>query len=171
MQRPKIILIAACDRCNAIGKDNTLPWRHRGDMANFKVTTVGNTVLMGSKTYQSMGAKPLPGRLNIVLTHRPEQFEAKEEVVFVQSIEEALSQEVRGQLYVIGGAGIYKQFLPMADRILLTRLDLEIEDPDTFFPTFDTHIQDWVISVVSYAAGQYHPDDVAMQLWTLDRRR
>ena len=171
MHDKQIILIAAADRNNAIGKGNTLPWRHRGDMKFFKETTTGNAVVMGSKTYESMGCKPLPNRLNIVLTRNPAKFEQRVDVFFVTTIGEAMQHDLDGSLFVIGGAEIYKQFLPYATGIMLSKLDLEVEGADTFFPTFDESDERWDVAIVRHRAGESHPDDVAFDQWLYRRRQ
>jgi dihydrofolate reductase len=166
-----ITLLAAVDRNNAIGKGNTLPWRHRCDMKLFKETTTGNTVVMGSKTYESMGCKPLPNRRNIVITSDPSKFDQHDEVFFVTSIAEALEHEIVGHLFVIGGANIYKQFLTYATNIVLSKLDLEVEGADTFFPTFDDSEELWDIVIVRHPAGETHPSDVAFDQYIYRRRK
>jgi len=165
-----IILMAACDRNNAIGKGNTLPWRHRGDMKRFKEATTGNTVVMGSKTYESMGSKPLPHRLNIVVTRNPSKYEQRDDVFFVTNIEDALAHHVEGHMYVIGGAEIYKQFLPFADMVTLTRLDLQVDGADTFFPEFDQSEDKWDITIVKVKTGDQHPEDVAYDMYLYKRK-
>lgn len=163
MDKPHVTLIAACDRNRAIGKGNTLPWRHRGDMSIFKQATTGNTVVMGSKTFESMKCRPLPDRLNIVITRDPSKYEHIEGVFFVTSVEEALSHHIDGHLFVIGGAEIYKQFIPFADLILLHKLDLEVEGADTFFPEFNESEKIWSHTIYVHKAGEAHADDVAFE--------
>ncbi len=136
MSRPEIILIAACDRNGAIGKSNTLPWKHRADMQMFKKLTTGGTVVMGSKTYLSMGAKPLPNRLNVVLTRYPDKFQGREGVHFITDIEQAFPFAVNNKLLIIGGENVYEQYASFADVIHLSRLDMEVVDADVFFPDF-----------------------------------
>lgn len=162
--------MAACDRNGAIGRGNTLPWRHRGDMARFKDTTTGNTVLMGSKTFESMGCKPLKDRLNIVITRDPAKYGERDDVFFVTNIEDALAHHVEGHMFVIGGAEIYKQLLPFADVICLNRLDLEVEGADTFFPEFDQSEDKWKITIVKVGPGVKHPDDVAYDVCLYTRK-
>lgn len=167
MEKPHVTLIAACDVHRAIGKRNTLPWRHRGDMKFFKETTTGNTVVMGAKTYESMGSKPLPNRLNIVMTRDPSRFEQRDDVFFVTSVEEALAHEINGKLYVIGGEQIYKLFLPYADEVLLTSLDLEIKKADAFFPGFE--IDFTLVDSRTMEAGETHAEDVKATFHTFKR--
>jgi dihydrofolate reductase len=117
-------------RNNVIGRDNGLPWRLPEDLKHFKTITMGKPVLMGRKTYESIG-KPLPGRINLVLT-RDTRWRA-EGVVVVHSVAEALQgDEVAG----IGGAEIFQLLIPLAARIYLTRIEADIPG-DTVFPPLD----------------------------------
>ena len=117
-------------RNNVIGRDNGLPWRLPEDLKHFKTVTMGKPVLMGRKTYESIG-KPLPGRTNLVLT-RDTGWKAQG-VVVVHSIGEALQgDEVAG----IGGAEIFQLLIPLASRIYLTRIEADIPG-DTVFPPLD----------------------------------
>jgi dihydrofolate reductase len=134
-----IRLIAAMDVNRAIGADNRLPWKLPEDMARFVRLTTGHTVLMGRKTFESIG-KPLKNRLNLVLTRNPEY--APEGTVIVRSVEEAVHHYTDGELFVIGGADIYRQFLPYADYMHLTHIDHEFAG-DAFFPEFD--LSEWEI--------------------------
>ncbi|WP_028561135.1 dihydrofolate reductase [Paenibacillus pinihumi] len=128
-----IILISAMAKNRTIGIDNKLPWRLPEDMAFFRRTTTGNTVLMGRKTFESFGSRPLKNRLNVVMTRSTDY--APEGCGIVQSVEEALQTYSDSDLYVIGGEEIYRQLLPHADRILLTEIDADFEG-DSFFPEF-----------------------------------
>lgn len=133
-----ITLIAAMDRNRTIGKGNAMPWRLPAEMAFFKSNTLGKTVLMGRKTFDSLGGKPLPNRRNVVLTRQ--QGLKLEGCEIVHSVEEAIrlyAQEDE-QLMIIGGTEIYAQFLPYADTILLTEVETEIQDGDAKFPIFDS---------------------------------
>lgn len=134
-----IHLIFAMDRNRTIGIDNRLPWRLPADMAHFVHTTTGHAVLMGRKTYESIG-KPLKDRLNVILTRDPNY--TAEGCEIVHSVEEAM-ERFRGQvLFVIGGAEVYKLFLPYADHIHMTRIDFAF-DGDAFFPEYDE--KDWIL--------------------------
>lgn len=128
-----ITLIAAMDRNRTIGIGNKLPWRLPAEMAFFKQTTIGKTVLMGRKTFESL-PKPLKDRRNVVLT-RQSNYEP-EGCEILHSIEAALALSKEEELIVIGGEDIYAQFLPFADKIHLTEVDVEIEGGDAFFPAF-----------------------------------
>lgn len=129
-----ISLIAAMDRNRLIGNKNKLPWHLPADFAHFKSTTMGKPVIMGRKTYESIG-KPLPGRTNIVLSRDPGvSFEGVE---CVGSFKEAMALVPdEEELMVIGGSTIYEMLLPQADRLYFTYVDAEFEG-DAWFPEFD----------------------------------
>ena len=121
-------------RNRVIGRENALPWRLPADLAYFKRVTMGHPVVMGRRTYESIG-KPLPGRLNIVVSRNP-AFRAPGCTV-VSSLDEAW--EVAGEapeVSIIGGTSIFAEALPVADRIHLTEVDAEVPG-DTWFPEFD----------------------------------
>jgi dihydrofolate reductase len=126
-----IILIAAVGANGVIGRDNDLPWRIREDLQHFKQLTLGHTLVMGRKTYDSIG-RPLPGRRTVVVTRQPDW--EVDGVEVVHTVEEALKQE--GEIYVAGGGEIYRQAFPYADRLELTEVD-QSPDGDVTFPTFD----------------------------------
>ncbi|MCA0757984.1 type 3 dihydrofolate reductase [Paenibacillus sp. N4] len=128
-----ITLIAAMDRNRTIGAGNKLPWRLPAEMAYFTRNTLGKTVIMGRKTFESL-PKPLKDRRNVVLTKRPDY--RPEGCEIVHSIEEALRLFKDEELMVIGGAEIYAQFLPFADMIYLTAVDAEVKGGDAYFPDF-----------------------------------
>lgn len=134
----KISMIAAMANNRVIGADNNMPWHLPADLAHFKRTTLGKPVVMGRKTYQSIG-KALPGRVNIVIS-RDADFKLDDAVV-VESCEKAI--EAAGnvdELMIIGGGTIYAFFLPMCHRLYLTQIDLTVEG-DTFFPDYAAHAQ------------------------------
>lgn len=132
-----ISLIVAMDEAGLIGRDGKLPWRLPEDLKHFRRLTLGKTVLMGRKTFESLG-KPLEGRANWVLT-RDVHFKADGCRVF-SGIEAALSAHTSGELSVIGGADLYRQTLPLADRIYLTRVHARLTG-DTHFPL--EQLQGW----------------------------
>ncbi|MGP6139825.1 dihydrofolate reductase [Jeotgalibaca sp. A127] len=121
------VLVWAEDDAGAIGKDGKLPWHLPNDLKFFKTTTNGQTIVMGRKTFESMGSRPLPNRKNYVLT-RQNDYEAPGAVV-INSLN-ALPDE---DIYVIGGSEIYKKFLPEADVLIRTKISGTF-DGDTFFP-------------------------------------
>lgn len=128
-----VTLIAAVASNGIIGKDNALIWRLPADLAYFKRQTLGKPVLMGRKTYESLG-KPLPGRTNVVLSRT--LAEAPEGCELVRSVPEALEKYAGEDLMVIGGADVYAQTLDAADRLLITRVDRAFEG-DAYFPAFE----------------------------------
>src|SRR5437868_2329957 len=119
-----IIGIVAVDRKLAIGKGGTLPWHYSADLKFFKQTTVGNAVVMGNRTWRSLG-KPLPDRLNVVLSSQPE-VDAIDSVVRLPTVESilTLAQTLAGDLFVIGGAQTYEAFLPHLDEWIVTDVPL-----------------------------------------------
>ena len=132
----ELSLIVATANNNIIGKDNTMPWHLPADLAYFKKTTLGKPIIMGRKTYDSVG-RPLPGRTNIVVTRDPAW--AAEGVVAVQSLADAIVRAEQQALLdgadavmVVGGAEIYRLALPQADRIVLTRVHGEVSG-DAYF--------------------------------------
>ncbi|TDD18194.1 dihydrofolate reductase [Kribbella turkmenica] len=149
-----MILIAAVGANGVIGRNNDLPWRIREDLRHFKQLTLGHTLVMGRKTYDSIG-RPLPGRRTVVVTRQPDW--SADGVEVVHTLEEAL--EYDGDLYVAGGGEIYRQALPYADRLELTEV-AQSPDGDVTFPTLDP--ADWTetartphdgFSFVSYRRG------------------
>jgi dihydrofolate reductase len=129
-----ISLVVAMARNHVIGRDNALPWRLPEDLKHFKATTLGKPVLMGRKTFESIG-KPLPGRTNLVLT-RATDWKADGAVV-AHSVDEALASVANStEVAVIGGAEVFQLLLPKASRIYLTRIHADIPG-DTVFPPLD----------------------------------
>ncbi len=121
-------------RNGVIGKNNTLPWRLPADLRYFRQLTTGHPIIMGRKNYEDIG-KPLPGRTNIVVT-RQRAYTAPGCIV-VNSVEQALNAAAAAdEVFVIGGADIYRQTFDAADRLYITEIDAAI-DGDTFFPEFD----------------------------------
>lgn len=152
-----ISLIAALTENRVIGKNNDLPWRLPDDMKYFMKTTTGHHVIMGRKNYDSLPAnfKPLPNRTNIIVT-RQLNFVAKGCTV-VNSIKagiEIAKSNKEEELFIIGGAQIYEQALPMAHRLYLTEIKAEVNG-DTYFPKIDRN--QWKeISRVAHAADEKH---------------
>lgn len=127
-------LIVARAKNGAIGRDNDIPWHLPADLKMFQRETTGGCVIMGRRTWESLPVKPLPKRLNLVVS-RAEDLG----VETCATVEEAIAKgyaEGYQRLYGMGGAGIYAALLPLAERLLLTEVDLEIPDADTFLPDF-----------------------------------
>lgn len=134
----QLTLIAAVARQRAIGRANTLPWHLPEDLRYFRAMTKGKTVIMGRKTWESLpeAFRPLPGRHNIVVT-RDAHYAASGATV-VHSLAAAATAAGEEEAFIIGGAELYAQALPLAKRLLLTEIDLDIADADAFFPEFST---------------------------------
>ena len=135
-----ISLIVARARNGAIGRGNTIPWHAPEDLKFFQRETLGGAVVMGRNTWDSLPRKPLPRRLNIVVTSRPGDSDDALFLPLEQAVEAARAAGYL-RIYAIGGAGIYRAFLPLAERLLITEVDLDVPDADTFFP--DIVAQDW----------------------------
>lgn len=130
----QISLIAAMGKNRIIGKNNSLPWKLPEDMKRFKEITKGKLIVMGRKTFESIG-KPLPNRTNIIITH-DKNYKA-DGCVVVYSVEEALkTAKGNEEVMVIGGEQIFKLFLPKADRMYLTFIDEDFEG-DAYFPQYN----------------------------------
>lgn len=133
-----ISLIVARAKNGAIGRDGDMPWDLPEDLAMFQRETRGGAVIMGRRTWESLpeAYRPLKGRFNVVVTRS----DITGPDAVVQSIEDAIAAcQAQGytRIYGIGGAGIYKAMLPLAHRLLITEVDLEVTDADTFFPAFE----------------------------------
>lgn len=158
-------LIVAVAENDVIGRDNQLPWRLSADLRRFKALTLGRHVLMGRKTYESIG-KALPGRTNLVLTRSPGFLAA--DCTVVGTLDDALIAAGSGAaLLVIGGAEIYRQCLPFAIRIHLTLVHTRVEDGDTFFAGWRG--SDWIESFRERHEGD-EKNSVAYSFITLERR-
>ena len=129
-----IIGIVAIAKNLAIGKGGKLPWHYSADLRFFKETTMGQTIVMGSRTWRSIG-RPLPGRTNIVLT-RSGNVDAPDEVAVFTTKEQAIALAVNRNtdLYVIGGAQVFHEFAGDIDRWIVTEVPATVEDADTFMP-------------------------------------
>lgn len=133
-----LAMIVACGKNNAIGKNNRMPWHLPADLQYFKRVTLGKPIIMGRKTFESIG-KPLPGRLNIVIS-RSDHWEAPEGVAVVDSIDKAIDKARDhlpggvGEVMVIGGEQIYRAALTHASRIYKTEIEIAVEGADAFFP-------------------------------------
>jgi len=133
-------IIAAIGKNNELGKDNTLLWKIPADMKHFREITGGHTVIMGRKTFESIG-RPLPKRRNIVITR--DKAYLKEGVEIVYSLEKAIQIASNGEeSFIIGGAEIYKQSLPLVDRLYITHIDAEDKTADSFFPAIGPEWQE-----------------------------
>ena len=129
-----IIGIVAVDRNGAIGKGGNLPWHYSADMKFFKETTSGNACVMGHKTWLTL-RKPLPNRLNIVLSRKAE-IQLQESVLVLGDVESvrSLAKDLKGDLFVIGGEQVYRAFLPYIEKWIVTEVPMTVGDADTFVP-------------------------------------
>ncbi len=176
---PRLSLVVARAHNGVIGRDGGLPWRLRSDLQRFKALTMGKPCLMGRATWESLPLKPLPGRLNIVLTRDEgwgEQGEAKTslgQALICTSLDEALEiareqavEDGVDEICVIGGAALYAATLPRANRLHLTEVEAAPEG-DTLFPAFDE--AQWIeVSCERQEPGE--KDDHAFVFRTLERR-
>ncbi|OGI86151.1 dihydrofolate reductase [Candidatus Nomurabacteria bacterium RIFCSPLOWO2_01_FULL_39_17] len=128
-----ISIIAAIGKNNELGKNNSLVWNMPADMQYFRNKTKGHTVIMGRKTFESIG-RPMPNRKNIIIT-RDENY-LHHGIDAVHSLDEALklASEKEAEIFIIGGAEIYRQSMNLADRLYITHIEAEDKDADTFFP-------------------------------------
>jgi dihydrofolate reductase len=157
-KRPIVSLVVAVARNGVIGRDNDLPWRLPDDLKHFKAITLGKPVVMGRKTFESIG-RPLPGRENRVVSHRS-GFEAPGCRVFA-SLEEALSGP-EPEVMVIGGGQIYTAALPLAQRLYITEVDAEV-DGDAKFPGIDP--EGWrEVSCEAHGADERHAHALRFRL-------
>lgn len=140
-----VSMIAAVGKNLELGKNNNLIWHFKEDMKFFKDTTMGHTVVMGRKTFESL-PKALPGRKNIVISSNAE-YQAQGATV-VTSVEEALQIADNEEIFVIGGGKIYDEFLPYADKLYLTEIDAECADADTYFPQFNK--SEYIKEIINY---------------------
>jgi dihydrofolate reductase len=130
-----ISIIVAIAENYAIGKNNDLLWHIPEDLKRFKRLTTGHTVIMGKKTYESLPRRPLPNRVNVVITDDPEDH--FDQCVMTFSIEDALDKiNLSDENFIIGGASVYRQFLPFSDRLYITWVYKSF-DGDVFFPEID----------------------------------
>ena len=136
MKKANIALIACVGKNRAIGKDNKLLWQLPEDLKHFRKLTTGHPVIMGQKTFESLGGKPLPNRRNIVLS-QDKDFHAKHTII-AHSMSDALAaarKEDTDEIFFIGGGQVYAQALPLADKLYLTVVD-DSPAADTYFPDY-----------------------------------
>ncbi|MBI1406601.1 MAG: dihydrofolate reductase [Caulobacter sp.] len=166
-----LALVVARARNGVIGADGAIPWRLKSDLALFKANTLGKPVIMGRKTWDSLPFKPLPGRMNIVLT-RDGSFESRFALAYenfseaVETAREQAEEDGVSEVCIIGGASLYEMALGRAKRLYLTEVDAE-PDGDTLFPAFDEAA--WTeVRREAFPAGE--KDDHAFTFRVLERR-
>jgi dihydrofolate reductase len=172
--KPRLSALVAMARNRVIGRNNALPWRLPPDLKRFKTLTMGHPIIMGRKTFESIG-RPLPGRICIIVTHQPGY--AVKDAIVVNSIAEALEACSRNapeyvpesaatdrENFVIGGAEIFRQALPMCDRLYITEIQRDFEG-DVLFPEFNR--DEWM-----EVSREAHVDDNGLEYHfvTLDRK-
>lgn len=127
-------LIVARSKNNVIGKNGKIPWKIKGEQKQFRELTTGNVVIMGRKSYEEIG-RPLPNRRNIIVSGT-KKFEG-DNLETVSSLKEAIAAAGDADIYVAGGYGLFKEALPLVDKMYITEVDMIVEDGDVFFPKFD----------------------------------
>jgi dihydrofolate reductase len=161
-----ISLVAAASENNVIGKDNKLLWSLPNDTRFFKNTTWAMPVIMGSKTFASLNNSPLPGRFNIVITRHPELITPRGDIRTAASLQEAVTiagEADTKEVFVIGGGQVYREALPQAHKIILTRVHTTV-DGDAFFPAFSE--SEWTLfSKLDFAADDKHAYAYSFEVW------
>jgi dihydrofolate reductase len=159
----KVSLVVAAAENNAIGKNNQLLWNLPNDMKFFKNTTWGMPIIMGRKTFESMG-KALKGRINIVITRQPDW--NTEDVLVAKDIDDAILKAKETnckEVYIIGGGEIFEQSFKKANKIYLTRVHTDLEG-DTFFPALDEN--EWeLLTSEDFPADEKHQFSYSFQKW------
>ena len=135
-----ITIIVAYTNNLLIGKDNSIPWHISDDLKRFKKLTTGNVIIMGRKTFESLGSKPLPNRTNIVISSK---FNTSNSVTVYKNLIEALNNHKNEKIFLIGGYSIYKEGLNFASHLEITEIDISLEG-DTYFPNIDWN--EWKIT-------------------------
>ncbi|UQB42618.1 dihydrofolate reductase [Thiomicrospira microaerophila] len=153
VNKPKLMMIVAMAKNRMIGLNNKMPWHLPDDLKYFKAQTLNKPVIMGRKTFESIGARPLPNRPNLVISRNAE-FKAEGIEVF-NSVEEAINSVADSpEVVIMGGAQIYAQWIDQVDRLLITEVDAEPQG-DAFFPVVDQ--QAWLeVSRIAHAADERH---------------
>lgn len=167
----RLTSIVAIDRNGAIGCRNALPWKLKSDMAFFRSTTVGQTVVMGRKTYDSIGCA-LVHRKNVVLSHNATLFPSTAECQLVGSVDEALVRADKNrsrEVLVIGGAATYSEFAPLVDRYLVTFVDHIAEDADAFIAQdILDEIRSWEVRQIAAYSASAGRDDFGFKILEFD---
>lgn len=165
-QQPRLSSITAISENHVIGRDNALIWHVPGDLKHFKDTTMGKPMIMGRKSFEALGNRPLPGRDHIIISRNdPPENSVQERVSWVKTIDEGIAKARTlhdEEIFITGGGEIYKQTIDLLDRLYLTIIHRTYEG-DTFFPeiTWD----DWTITEETRYEG-----DPAYTIYILDRK-
>lgn len=166
---PSMTIIAAIGENNELGKNGGLIWDIRADLRRFKQLTTGHAVVMGRKTWESLPVKPLPGRLNIVVSRNPEFVPLTDspDALKASSLEEATALAEGHEIFIIGGESIYRAAIDMADRLEITHVLAKDPDADTWFPQFS--MEDWTLA--SESEVMETPDGIPYKFSTYRRKR
>jgi dihydrofolate reductase len=162
-----ISLVVALAEDNAIGANNKLLWHLPNDLKFFKNLTWGMPIIMGRKTFVSIAGKPLPGRINIVITRDKNSLPSQENLWVVSSLEEAIERAAEtdcNEVFVIGGGEIYNQSISIADKIYLTRVDGNFTEATVFFPKLD-EAKFKLIDSVSMHKDEKHLFGYSFEIW------
>lgn len=172
-----VSLIAAAGLNNEIGKDNKLPWHIPDDLKNFKALTSGKVIVMGRKTWESLGCKPLPNRHHFVLTRKPDDLPTMKGVIYCKGKMEAFIEFLKitikdkdfpKEIFIIGGAEIYCQALPYADKIYLSRVEAKVDGADAFFPEIDRDVFKLAYNLTHCAKPESDIPRWHYQIWERD---
>lgn len=129
-------LIVARSKNNVIGKNGEIPWKIKGEQKQFRELTTGNVVVMGRKSYEEIG-HPLPNRKNIIVSNS--KVFSGQNLITVSSLQEAIAASGEENIYIAGGYGLFKEALPIVDKMYITEIDMVIDNGDVFFPEFDVN--------------------------------
>ena len=154
-------LIVARSKNNVIGKNGKIPWKIKGEQKQFRELTTGNVVVMGRKSYEEIG-HPLPNRKNIIVS-KSKNFTG-ENLITVGSLQEAIDISSGENIYVSGGYGLFKEALPLVDKMYITEIDITIENGDVFFPEFESDEFDITV-------GETEGDDIEYTRTVYTRKR
>lgn len=159
--------IVAAGEGNEIGKANQLLWHLPNDLKFFKNTTWGMPIIMGRKTYESIAGEPLPGRINIILTQQKAYDPKHDKAIVVHSFEEAIHKAAAAdvkEVFVAGGGEIYRNTLPLAHRIYLTRVHAAFPEAEIFYPEI-RHTEWKKIKELAFTQDEKHPFAYTFELW------
>lgn len=146
MDKSEICLIVARSKNNVIGMKGRIPWKIKGEQKQFKELTSGNVVIMGRKSYDEIG-HPLRNRMNIVVSGTGSY--TGENLATAKTLKQAIGMAGNRKIFICGGYGLYKEAMPLADKMYITEIDLEVEDGDVFFPKFNIDDFEKIIGEVS----------------------
>lgn len=162
--------IVAVNLQGVIGCGNALPWHVRSDLKFFRETTIGGTVIMGRKTFDSIG-KPLPKRHNIIVSHNPALFEQTPNVQRVSGVDEALfaASRLNRETFLVGGASMYVQMAPYVDRYIITLIHKDVHNGDAYFDEkIIGDLAKWDLRVLREKGPVACGDDAAFEIWELN---